>query len=195
VRQYYSGCSLIDSQVCEILGLLEERGLASSTWIIFGSDHGELLGDYGLIQKRLFYPGSVQVPLIVVPPAGRDTRDAPSMSCDFLVQNVDLSATILDIAGVRPFFRDGRSLLEQMSNAKARRRVAVSEIADFTMVFDGIHKLIYETATRDPQSLVNVRSDPEEIVDLLSSGEGRSTADMLLRLEEAERAREMEGAT
>ena len=44
---------------------LDEAGLADDTIVIFTSDHGETLGDHGLIQKGCrFYEGLVHVPLI-----------------------------------------------------------------------------------------------------------------------------------
>ena len=48
-----------------ILETLEETGQREQTVILYTSDHGEMLGDHGLIQKGCrFYEGLVRVPLI-----------------------------------------------------------------------------------------------------------------------------------
>ena len=64
---YYAMIQLIDEQLGRILETLDETGQRENTVIIFTSDHGETLGDHGLIQKGCrFYEGLVRVPLIFV---------------------------------------------------------------------------------------------------------------------------------
>ena len=46
--------TMIDDAVADILRKLEERGLAEDTVILFTADHGDLLGDYGLLLKARF---------------------------------------------------------------------------------------------------------------------------------------------
>ena len=77
--------------------------------IIFTSDHGETLGDHGLMYKGCrFYEGLVRVPLIFSWP-GRFEKNA---QCDSLVEMMDLSATLLELAGVPlPDYFQGKSLL------------------------------------------------------------------------------------
>ena len=61
---YYPMIKLIDDQLGRVLDRLEELGLRERTVVIFTSDHGEMLGDHGLIQKGCrFYEGLVRVPL------------------------------------------------------------------------------------------------------------------------------------
>ena len=95
-RQYYAMVSLIDQRIGDLRAGLEERGQLDNTWIVYSSDHGEMLGDHGLMAKMNFYRSSVRVPLIVRPPAGITGRveTAP-------VQAFDIAATLLD-AGNAP---------------------------------------------------------------------------------------------
>ena len=66
---YYAMIELIDDQVGRVLDALRESGQADDTLVIFTSDHGEMLGDHGLIQKGCrFYEGLVRVPLILAWP-------------------------------------------------------------------------------------------------------------------------------
>ena len=99
--------SLIDECVGNIVKQLEDLGQLENTMIVYSSDHGEMLGDHGLMAKFNFYRSSVQVPLIIVPPGGSNERTSEA-----LVELVDIGPTILDAAGVEPLANiDGRSIL------------------------------------------------------------------------------------
>jgi len=107
--RYYAMIAQIDEQFARILAALDETGQRDNTVIIFTSDHGEMLGDHGLVLKGCrFYEGLVRVPLIISWP-GRYARDR---RCDELVELLDLPATLLDIAGLpQPETMQGRSLI------------------------------------------------------------------------------------
>lgn len=106
---YYAMIAQIDDQFARILEALDESGQRENTVIIFTSDHGETLGDHGLLQKGCrFYEGLVRVPLIFSWPA----RFAGDRTCSGLVELLDMAATILDLAGVEvPGYFQGQSLL------------------------------------------------------------------------------------
>ena len=54
---------LIDDQFGRLVQFLEETGQLENTLIIYSTDHGESLGDHGLIEKGCrFYKGLVHVP-------------------------------------------------------------------------------------------------------------------------------------
>ena len=106
---YYAMIKLIDDQVGRMLEALEATGQRERTVVIFTSDHGETLGDHGLIQKGCrFYDGLVRVPLIFSCP-GRFERGLRS---DALVELTDKTPTLLELAGLPiPKTMQGRSLL------------------------------------------------------------------------------------
>ena len=97
VRAYYAMVSFVDDEVGRILSALDELGLRESTLIVFSSDHGEMLGDHGLLLKGpMMYEGAVRVPLLmrwpgVLPEGARRAE---------LVSLVDLCATFLAAAGL-----------------------------------------------------------------------------------------------
>ena len=100
---YYGNIAFMDSQIGRIL---EKAVRIPNTYIIFTSDHGELLGDHYLYQKNRPYEGAVHVPLVIMGPGIPDcsTIDAP-------VAWRDLTSTILDLAGLPiPSSMDGRSM-------------------------------------------------------------------------------------
>ena len=106
---YYAMIAQIDDQLARILQCLDDSGQRDNTVIIFTSDHGETLGDHGLLYKGCrFYEGLVRVPLIFSWP-GQIQSDLQS---DALVELLDMSSTILELGGVEPpEHMQGRSLL------------------------------------------------------------------------------------
>ena len=105
---YYAMIALIDDQLARIVRRLDETGQRENTMIIFTSDHGETLGDHGLLLKGCrFYEGLVRVPLIFNCPG----TVRAGLRSDALVELLDMSATILELAGVPiPDYFQGRSL-------------------------------------------------------------------------------------
>lgn len=96
IGKYYAMISLIDDQFARLWQALEESGQAENTIIIFTSDHGETLGDHGLLYKGCrFYEGLIRVPLIFHCPA----RFAKGLRYDHPVELLDLSATLLSLTG------------------------------------------------------------------------------------------------
>ena len=109
IAAYHAMIAQIDDQVGRILGALEESGQQEDTLVIFTSDHGEMLGDHGLVEKGCrFYEGLVRVPLILRWPARlREPRES-----DELIELSDLPPTLLEAAGLDvPAWMVGQSLL------------------------------------------------------------------------------------
>lgn len=78
VAAYYAMIELIDENVGRLLAALEETGQRENTVIIFTSDHGEMLGDHGLLLKGCrFYEGLVRVPLIISWPGHLPLKEEP----------------------------------------------------------------------------------------------------------------------
>tara|TARA_Y100001934_G_scaffold85814_1_gene106576 strand:+ start:259 stop:1683 length:1425 start_codon:yes stop_codon:yes gene_type:complete len=109
---YCAMIKLIDDQVGRIIASLDASGQRDNTVVIFTSDHGEMLGDHGLIQKGCrFYEGLVRVPLIFSWPG----HVAEGERSDALVELLDKTPTIMELAGVEPPQRmQGISLLPML---------------------------------------------------------------------------------
>jgi arylsulfatase len=91
--RYWGNCTLVDKYAGRILDRLEELGLAEHTIVVYTSDHGELMGEHGILNKGLQYEGSVSVPLIVHSPnlvPGRVNRP---------VSQVHLVPALLELLG------------------------------------------------------------------------------------------------
>jgi arylsulfatase A-like enzyme len=74
-RAYYGLVTYIDRKLGELLAELERTGVREDTIVVFLSDHGDMLGEKGMVQKRCFYEWSVRVPLVVALPDGRGAAD------------------------------------------------------------------------------------------------------------------------
>lgn len=108
-RQYYEKIASMERSVGDIRRMLEKRGLADATVIIFLSDHGAHWGDKHLYGKWSPYEPSLRVPFIVYDPRPQARK------CEVrneMVLNIDVAPTLLDLAGVDvPKIIDGRSLV------------------------------------------------------------------------------------
>jgi arylsulfatase A-like enzyme len=106
VRDYYAGIQQMDRAVGRVLNELQRLRLRDNTWIVFMGDNGWFLGEHGMTSKVLPYEESMHVPMAIAGPA-----TAPRISHD-LVLNIDLCATIYELAGLpMPKALHGRSLL------------------------------------------------------------------------------------
>merc|ERR1712039_297447 len=97
----------IDDLVAGIVQTLEDVGVLHNTYILFSSDHGYHLGQFRIpIEKMLPYETDIRIPLFIRGPgikAGTQLSD--------MVANVDISPTILDLAGIPvPKIMDGQSM-------------------------------------------------------------------------------------
>lgn len=107
--KYYAMIALIDDQLARILQTLDETEQRQNTVIIFTSDHGEMLGDHGLMLKGCrFYEGLIKVPLIFSFPKEFESN----LQCNGITELLDLSATLLAVAGIEiPDYHQGKNLL------------------------------------------------------------------------------------
>lgn len=168
--QYYGNISLIDNRVGQIMSTLRHRGFLHNTWVIYSSDHGELLGDHGLLWKSQFYEPAVAVPLIIRPP---DRLDHATRGVTYggLVELLDVTATMLEIAGTDLPGQGGRSLLKHLVDAvrtdgDLHRTAVFSEIDSRLMVRTEHHKLVVGADDLRPLSFWDLTTDPQETVNL-----------------------------
>lgn len=105
----YSGqIRYVDDQVGRILDTLEELGIVNETIVLFWSDHGEFIGDFGVTHKiPAFYECLMRVPLVLWDPTGRVPRGVHRD----MVELMDGMATVLDLCGLaQPEGSHARSL-------------------------------------------------------------------------------------
>lgn len=175
---YYAMIELLDDQFGRLIDHLEKTEQLENTLIIFHSDHGEMLGDHGLLYKGCrFFEGLVHVPLIFSW-RGQVLEDQVS---DALVELVDLAPTVLDAAGIEtPYYMQGKSLLPLLrgeSDLHSHKSSVVCEFNDAlgsarhnkpthaTMNFDGRYKTVVYHGHGFGE-LFDLKEDPGEFTNL-----------------------------
>ncbi len=93
----YAMVSCVDAAIGRVLDTLETTGLAENTIVCFLTDHGDMLGDHGIVNKGPFhFEGLLRMPFIWSWPghfpAGVRTAG--------LASQIDFAPTLLDLCGV-----------------------------------------------------------------------------------------------
>ena len=169
-RAYYASVSYIDDKLGEVLDALDQFGLRENTIIVFLSDHGDMLGQKGMVQKRGFYEYSSRIPLIISFPEyfklGKE-----NYVCNDPVSIVDVAPTILEMAEIKDYLpMDGKSLIPQLQGENELNRFVFSEnysegvLTSCVMVRQGDYKLTYiYHKDNDPEiQLFDLKNDPDE---------------------------------
>ena len=168
----------LDSGVGQVLGTLEETGLAGNTLVIFTSDNGGSLPEgasNGPLAggKQDMLEGGIRVPMCAVWPG----RIKPGSQSDRVALSMDLFPTICEAAGTQPGRGiDGRSLLPTLLGQpqppedrflywvrlEGGRRYHGTP---YYTVRHGDWKLL-QNAPDEPLRLYNLKDDPHEQTDL-----------------------------
>jgi N-sulfoglucosamine sulfohydrolase len=91
---YLNSIQVMDGYVGKILKRLDNEDITDNTVVIFIGDHGRC----HVRGKQWLYDGGIHIPLIIRWPE----KLKAGQVCDYLVSAIDISATILKIAGIRP---------------------------------------------------------------------------------------------
>lgn len=178
---YYAYAEQVDTQIGRILAALKETGQEDHTIVVATTDHGDMVGAHRMwIKGWMPYEETYRVPLIMRWP----DRIKPGSKTNKLVQTHDLGYSYVAAAGARPLpFQDGRALqplFDDPGNASWRsqilcayyggeflytQRIAITD--RFKYVFNGF----------DIDECYDLADDPDEMRNLVSSGEKRQHVD------------------
>ena len=181
----YGMVSLIDHHIGRVLDALDELGISDSTVVVFLSDHGDMMGDHGLLNKGPFhFEGLLRVPMIWRWPGRFRPATSPA-----LVSLLDVPPTILELAGVlipegitspeavqQPPAWPGRSLVGLLAGQAdaVQDSVVIENDEDYlglrlrTLVTP-THKITTYTGHRGPEpygELFDLADDPHELHNL-----------------------------
>jgi len=121
-----------DSAVGELLDALDALALVDQTLVVLHSDHGQALGEHGIIgHGRTLYEEAVRIPLLM--------RFAPTIGAgtvvDTVVRNVDIFPTIVDLLRApMPEGLDGRSLMPAIEGKALPDAPAYMELIESTPI-------------------------------------------------------------
>ena len=126
-----------DSAIGQVIKALEDNGLTSNTVLVFASDHGDFMGDHGIMLKGpLHYRGLIRVPFIWFDPAS-DT--SPVITS--LAQSIDIPATFLERSGIRPYFgMQGTGLMPTIYDGESDGRDALLIEDDRELIYLGFDR-------------------------------------------------------
>ncbi len=157
-RQYCAAIEAVDDQVGAIVATLERKGMLENTYIVFSSDHGEMLGDHGLYQKSVGYEAALRVPLIVAGPGIAEGKETGA-----LVELMDLNPTICEWAGLptQPNIQGMSLAAVARGEQDALRSATVSELENLQLIRTERYKLILNH--NDTTELYDLKEDPNEL--------------------------------
>jgi uncharacterized sulfatase len=184
----YFGCnSFVDAEIGRVVQAVRSHAPAN-TYVVFTSDHGEMLGAHGLTGKgAAMYDEITRIPLIVVQPDGAGAGRV----CPEAVSHIDLAPTLLGWAGLSiPPILEGRSLAPLLRGEADPERAAFIEFNRYEIehdsfggfqpvrcVTDGRFKLVVNLMTSD--ELYDLHADPAEVDNLIEEAAYAEARDRL----------------
>jgi arylsulfatase A-like enzyme len=178
-RDLYDGeVAYLDRQVGRLLGFLGSRELLERTIVVLVADHGESLGEHGILYRHVgLHETTTHVPLMIRWPAGVEAGGEPQgRRRRGLVQTIDLFPTLLAAVGLPVPPQDGEDLRELTAPGRRGRRAVFAEHAARlgVMVRTPEHKLILSEGNQrffpDGPALYDLRADPREERSLAGRG-------------------------
>jgi len=187
----YGMISMVDAAIGEILAAAEEHDPSRETVVVFTSDHGDYMGDHGILLKGpMHYHGLIRVPLIW------SERHGDATSHDAMVSTLDIPATILARAGLVPYYgMQGRDLAPLLTGRSAgastlRDRVLIEDDRELAYLgFDEpqrVRTLVnerYRLSIFRPSGwaeLFDLENDPLELDNLWGEPSARATRSQLV---------------
>lgn len=168
---YYGLVDFMDQNVGKILEAVEATVGLENTVVIYASDHGEQMGNNGMVWKGTFLDSSAKVPLIIAYPkaflSNQSVEDPTSL--------LDLSKTILTLASAESLpDMDGSDLSDYLSvkDYNVEHKTVIGQIGTYPKMFVPMamvrrdqYKLI-KYHSYDTPSLFDLAQDPNEESDL-----------------------------
>jgi len=164
-KAYYAQISHLDFQIGRLLYWLGRRNWLEETYIIFTSDHGELLGDHNLFRKTTPHEGSAKVPFIVRPPSS--VKGPRNIQRDEPITHMDVMPTLLEAAEQEiPRSVEGASLQPLIRGKDVPWREFIHGEHSrcpqaWQFVTNGKEKYIWETISGKEQ-FFDLTEDPDE---------------------------------
>lgn len=120
----YGMITMVDDCIGRVLDCLDAQGLEEDTILIFMSDHGDLMGDYGILLKGPIHnQGTIRVPFIWA-----DPQTPSGIRNDTLMSSIDVSPTILDRLNIRQYYgAQGQSMVPALYGHRPEREAVLIE--------------------------------------------------------------------
>ena len=176
----------LDRAIGELVAELQALGIENDTVLIFASDDGTQWGEHGLWSKGHQYEASVHVPLLV-----RFPGVAPRSEHELAVPDIDVPATVLDLAGIDTATddTDGLSLVPLLLRPGSALRSHVPLARYLDTVWAGVRteRWKYILSATGEEELYDLLNDPDELESLHADPSYTDERDELRAIVEAER--------
>ena len=158
-RHYFANVYAVDRWVGRLCEALAERGQLDNTLVVFTSDHGETLGDHGMIYKfGTHYDSVARVPCVFRGP-GVPARALESG----LFETLDFGPTLLELCGVRSDQEfEGRSAVPLLRDGSRIHDAVFSEYEQRLMIRTDRWKLVYYAKDNEGE-MYDMAADPDEL--------------------------------
>jgi arylsulfatase A-like enzyme len=190
IKGYFRMITGVDRVIGRVLTEIAGQNATNETVVVFMGDNGKFLGERGFAGKWNHYEQSLSVPLVVCDP--RVSEAARGRVEDALAVNVDVPATILDLAGVAiPKTYAGASLapfVQGRPPAGWREDFFTEHLLQSRAIpkYEGVHGQRWVYARYFEQKppyefLHDLESDPDELRNLAENPANRETLERLRR--------------
>ena len=171
-RAYHGAIEYVDQQIGNLIQALAQRGILDHTLVIITADHGESLGEHGMLgHGNSLYLDQLQVPLLVIQPG----QIPPGKTITTPVSLRSIPATILEAAGLPNGRFPGRSLRRYWQEDAEDEEILYSHTAiedEKTTIYRFSLESIYYQGFhfiqpyQQNEELYDIRADPEELINL-----------------------------
>lgn len=182
MRQYYGMVKCIDDNVGRILEELRRHDLLEKTIVVFTSDHGDLCGEHGRLNKGVPYEGSARIPFLIHCPG----KIQPGHVVDVALSNVDFFPTVMNLMQIKYSHTvDGRDASSLLTGH------AATDWDDVTVIRSTPGKNVWLSAITQQYKLVisqneqpwliDVKNDPSELSNIFGKPQHRQIGQKLTR--------------
>jgi arylsulfatase A-like enzyme len=173
----------VDRGIAQLVGALDELGLAERTLVAVTADHGESMTEHGIFfEHHGLYESTVHVPFVARWPG----RIAPGRRLTPLLQHHDVAPTLAEAAGLRvPATMEGKSRFKLLTGERedpGREALVMVECTHQAKwaLRAGRHKLILARGPdyygSPPRELYDLEADPGETRNLVHAQPDRAAA-------------------
>ena len=183
IPQYYGMVKCIDDNIGRLIAKLKADGNLENTIIAFSSDHGDLMGEHGRLNKGTPHETSAKIPFIVFYPNGIPPKTIVNQAAN-TTDWMDTFLKLMKISNHDPNTTEGRDLTPWL----LKNEQAASELEDITFVrflfwvaaVTDRYKLIFEKSDTKPW-LIDLEKDPDENTNFIDSPEHREVVKSLAK--------------
>jgi arylsulfatase A-like enzyme len=179
MRQYYGMVKCIDDNVGRIIKTLRDQGVLDKTIVVFTSDHGDLCGEHGRLNKGVPYEGSARIPFLIYCPG----KIKSGTIVDEALSNIDFLPTVMSLMQIPVEHKvDGRDATRLFTGQTPADWDDITFVrstprSEWLSAITQRYKLVISNS--DEPWLIDVIADPNELTNLFGQAKHKQTARQL----------------